>query len=66
MLASYQFEYDASLEVQGYEFTACCPSSNKKAHCLFGTSNGRLFYVRQSKEFAVLEILYKREVPIYG
>ena len=65
MLVSHTFEYLASIEIQGYEFTACCQGP-KRGHCLFGTSNGRLFYIKHVKAFANLEVVYKREVPLYG
>jgi hypothetical protein len=40
-----------SIEVTGCEFSACCASTSKKGYAIYGTSDGRLFYFKHSKEF---------------
>jgi hypothetical protein len=59
----YLYVYLGSLEVPGYEFTACCPSSAKRNYAIYGASDGSLMNVRLNKEFEQLEVRYKKEAP---
>lgn len=51
--------------MQGVEWTACHISTSKIAHALFGTQTGKLFNFRYNKNYAKIELAYKREIPLF-
>lgn len=55
----------ASIEMLGVEWTACNFSTNKSSHAIFGTSAGKLYNFRFSREFANISLASKRETPLF-
>jgi hypothetical protein len=48
LCVNYKLDILASLELPGFEFTACSQITFKPKQAIFGSSSGRLFNVRQS------------------